>query len=414
MGSMIVLALLLLAGGVLSARAVRRSRHDRSPGYGRRRVQDVARTAVLLALSAQFLLVAFEVNCVVAVFVAPLLLGVSLLTWLVCDLIGRFIAHHAGTTLRGTMGDILRERSATLRERLRTVGAVVIPRDWSEIDLRRLAPDALLSFRTSASIYALLVVTIPLLAMLALITTMHLEGTEESAVLSVWVSFNALLVASCLAVTAMLTVALVAVLHVIRVLRVEVSYRRALTKLAAVIGLFSAMGVLAGALLPVVATSVGTEEMFSPQFVARLTSSSVLLEMSAGGAVLGFALGLVVAMNELCSAAENFVLRRLMVPAVFLLLLWAGPRVGISPRVVAEGILGGYRDMHGPTRPACSDPASPGLLADQGRLLEAIDRCSGIPILSDGWLWGIACALCMALILLRGRRDVLSASTEKA
>src|SRR5699024_503367 len=120
------------------------------------------------------------------------------------------------------------------------------PRDWSEIDLRRLAPEAVLSFRTSASVYALFVVTVPVLVMLAFVATMHLEGTAGSVGVSVWVSFNALLIASCLAVTAITTVALVAVLHVIRVLRVEVSYRRALTTLATVIGLCSAMGALAG------------------------------------------------------------------------------------------------------------------------------------------------------------------------
>src|SRR5699024_7783997 len=196
-----------------------------------------------------------------------------------------------------------------------------------------------------------------------------------------------------------------------RVLRVEVSYRRALTTLATVIGLCSAMGALAGALLPVMATTTGLQEMFSPASVARLTSSAVLLEMSAGGAVLGFALGLVVALNDLFSAAENFVLRRLAVPTVFLALLWAGPWIGISPRAVTEDILGGYRTAHDGSVTACDAPAAPGLLADHGRVLEIIERCGGVEALSEAWLWGLACAVCVVLVLVRTRRDVLAAST---
>lgn len=414
MGSLIVFALVLFAGGFLSARAMLRDRHGPAVGRGRRRVQGAARTVVLFALGAQFLLVAFEVQSLIAALTAPLLLGLGVMTWLVCDVSSRFIARHGGLTLHGTLGAVSRERFSEWREWMRTIGSVLVPRDWSEIDLRRLAPEAVLSFRTSASVYALFVVTVPVLVMLAFVATMHLEGTAGSVGVSVWVSFNALLIASCLAVTAITTVALVAVFHVIRVLRVEVSYRRALTTLATVIGLCSAMGALAGALLPVMATTTGLQEMFTPASVARLTSSAVLLEMSAGGAVLGFALGLVVALNDLCSAAENFVLRRLAVPVVFLALLWAGPQFGISPRAVGERILGSYRDMHGDSGPACDDPAPPSLLADQGRMLEVIDRCTGLPILSDWWMWGIACALCAALVLVRTRRDVLTPPTGTA
>src|SRR5699024_11469435 len=123
-----------------------------------------------------------------------------------------------------------------------------------------------------------------------------------------------------------------------RVLRVEVSYRRALTTLATVIGLCSAMGALAGALLPVMATTTGLQEMFTPASVARLTSSAVLLEMSAGGAVLGFALGLVVALNDLSRAADHFALRRLAVPTVLLALLGARARLGGRPRRAPEHI----------------------------------------------------------------------------
>jgi len=365
----------------------------------------------MFALAAQFLLVAFDVQSVVATLAVPLLLGLGAMTWLIGEAIGRFITHNGGTTFFSTLGSVSRERFSTWKERLQRTGAVIIPRDWSEIDLRRLAPEAVLSFRTSASVYVLLVATVTVLMMLALVAMMHLEETAGSVGISVWVSFNALVAASCLAATAMATVVMIALLHIVRVLRFEVSYRRALTSLAAVIGVCSAVGVLAGALLPVVGTTPILKEMFPPASVARLTSSAVLLEMSAGGAVLGFALGLVVALNDLFRAAENFVLRRLAVPTVFLALLWAGPWIGISPRTVTEDILDRYRTAHDGSGPACDARATPHLLADHGRVLEFLERCGGFEALSNAWLWGLACAVCVVLVLVRTRRDVLATST---
>src|SRR5699024_2317283 len=135
MGSLIMFALAFVVGGTFSVRALLRDGVGPEAGRVRRRVQGPARTVVMFALAAQFLLVAFDVQSVVATLAVPLLLGLGVMTWLIGEEIGRFITHHGGKTFFSTLCSVSRERFSTWTERLQRTAAVIIARDWSEIDL---------------------------------------------------------------------------------------------------------------------------------------------------------------------------------------------------------------------------------------------------------------------------------------
>lgn len=271
-----------------------------------------------LALSLLFIAAPFSWSHVMVIS-----LGLVLLTWLVgisfnwlCN-----YADESGTvTLAKTLTEVSIKLGQTLWQRLLTVGRIIAPskESWKEIRFHSSWLDFVSAFKIYAWIYLLLLVTSLGFALIGGVASVRSVEGIFGETLSVVIGFNALLIICILTVAAILTLFLCALLQRIAKLEFRFSYRNALGHLSSCIGYGTLAGFFGAALTPITTAAF---QLSSPNSVQAL-SHSVLLELPALGAVVGYFVGLVVAMVSLVQQSTNLIYSFVLVPMIFFLTIF--------------------------------------------------------------------------------------------
>ncbi len=204
-------------------------------------------------------------------------------------------------------------------------------------------------------------------------------------VFSLVVGYNSFLVLSSLTVAAAFVVIAAAVLRYLEIIRFPLKYGDSFRTLASYVGYGTAFGLFAAAIAPVLSSlpifGVGATDV--DEGMSALTPS-MLIELPAVGAVLGYAVGLLALSRNFLENASNVVYRRLVAPTLFIITVSLLPFMGLSASQVSTRIVGG--DDVEPGIAECSGRIEDDLASmSDGQAMDLIQNCGSGDYIVD-WL----------------------------
>lgn len=274
---------------------------------------------------------------------------------------------------------------------------VVMPTGWREVRIGFHVLDRLLDPVAGVRGYLLGLVLLPVFIALAFAWMLSTGSNADRNVIGAIVGYNALVIASCLTAGLIITVVVMVVLTYARVLVVELDLRRVFTTIAAWIGTASAIGAVTAALLPLLGAFVPGYS-FSASASQGILTPSVLVDVPAGFAVVGYAGGILHATVEICRGARNLIVWRVAAPAVFVLALLGLVKIGLGPFGILAALIA---PLSSPAVIGCADGEVSDHLGDAAWLIRAAEYCGDGRIYVDdqAFLWWVAvCATALVLV----------------
>lgn len=265
------------------------------------------------------------------VWVTVVLLVVGLVFW------GALIFTHRGYQEPG-------ER--TLKSRVQFAFRVALP-GWKDLDTQQFrSADKKDAGRisTALNIGAVLVVIPGVALVLTASIIMNINSSETSDFISHAVGYYALLVATCWTLTYLVTISLVVLFQIIRGNGRDLTVSRAAVSVGTWAGFGAAGGVFVGALVPliVVPLASGHYDLLGVSLLDSV-SPSLLLDISAAGAVFGFLLGEVVSLVSISAGESNLYLKAVAAPLVFASSATLLGQVGFTPGKLSDVLGAEYR-----------------------------------------------------------------------
>lgn len=282
------------------------------------------------------------------------------------------------------------------------------------------------SIKVFFRLYGLALTLLPLVLAVTTVSYTRTEDASIRALQSVVFGYNALLVAAFVTTALVGTLALVSVLRVLGVFRFRLLWLRMLKLLAASVGIGTACGAFTGALVPAVElywVSSGSVSLGLESILARV-SPQLMLEIPAWGAIVGYVIGCATAIAWATDRGVSSIVRRLVLPGLFIMCVYMLLVVEFSPRHMFA------RLSEAVTRSSESRNWSCAVIENQPMGSEAIDvetgvvyfsRCNPSVILADGPLgWGIVSVVVFAVVAIwfsercrKGKRvETLAAEAE--
>lgn len=173
---------------------------------------------------------------------------------------------------------------------------------------------------------------------------MNIRGSEQSDFLSHAIGFYILLIATCWTVCYILTIALVSLVQVVRGNGRELTLAAVANSLGTWAGLGAAGGVFVGALIPLVVVPLarGEWEKLGVSLLDAI-SPTLLLDISAAGAVFGFLVGEIVSLVSISEGEQNLYLKACAPPIVFAGVASALGALGLTPGKLAHELANEYK-----------------------------------------------------------------------
>lgn len=209
-------------------------------------------------------------------------------------------------------------------------------------------------------------------ALLAVFITASLSGGTGAmqTLQATYFGYHAFAMISCLTAATILALVIMVILRYSRIFAIRLDIRGASIRTAEATGYGTAVGFVTAALLPVTLRMVPAQaDKMSLAFTPRL-----LVDAPAAGAVIGYGVGLILAVVTVGRPAENLVYRRLAAPALTIGCLYWLSTVGISPHSILRHLIDPIPNV---TMEQCSDQYVAVKLEDSAWLLKAIQDCSG-------------------------------------
>lgn len=236
--------------------------------------------------------------------------------------------------------------SRDLSTRLRFAMQVALP-GWKSLDTSQFQNEdrrAASRISTALNIGAGLVVIPGVALVLGASIIMNINSSETSDFVSHAVGFYTLLVATCWTVTYLVTISLVVFFQIMRGNGSELTVTRAAVSVGTWAGFGAAGGVFVGALVPliVVPLSSGHYELLGISLLDSV-SPTLLLDISAAGAVFGFLLGEIVSLVSISAGEQNLYLKAVAAPLVFATVATLLGLVGLTPGKLASVLASEYK-----------------------------------------------------------------------
>lgn len=271
------------------------------------------------------------VSTIVLVWAAVFLLVVGIIFWV--SLIFTHGAHRGAT-------------SRDLSTRLRFAMKVALP-SWKSLDTTQLRNEdrkAASRISMALNIGAALVVIPGVALVLGASIIMNINSNETSDFVSHAVGFYTLLVATCWTVAYLVTISLVVLFQIMRGNGSELTVTRAAISVGTWAGFGAAGGVFVGALVPLIVVPLASShyEILGISLLDSV-SPSLLLDISAAGAVFGFLLGEIVSLVSISAGEENLYLKAIAAPLVFATVGTILGLVGLTPGKLATILAAEYK-----------------------------------------------------------------------
>lgn len=300
------------------------------------------------------------------------LLGVSGIGFLVARAVRRLHRSRSATGL--STGRYL---SATIRRwgrdtliAARRCARIVAPSGWSELRIGFDALDRILTPGTMVRGYVLAVLASPLLFAVSIVWMMSASNGAPRVVLAAVVGYNALAVVSIVTMGLLLCVILLVVLTYCGVLDIQLDIRRTFMTVVGWIGIASAIGAGTAALLPIMNFAMPLPALGGG---TGTVAPSVLVDVPAGFAVVGYALGVAHASVDVGRRATNLVLRRFTAPLILGLVVTAMVATGAGPSAILAALLAPFAAA---PSTACDQSAVESHANEPAWILRAVEACA--------------------------------------
>lgn len=373
---------------VLALQAIRRFKNpDSAVPRVLQLLFDAARIVALSAFIAMILLVAIPDTAGVPGLVCTLLF---LLTFFALYPLGglRKRAVRAETpyeTLATLLADTARAGARRVRRFVISVGRAISPssRSWAEVWIPRSLGDDLLSVRSFFWVYFwLLALAFGLVLPTSLLALGNLPGAT-GALMRASIGFNALFAVSIFTITSLALLLLTVFLRRFGLARFAIDFQRHLKSVAAYIGYGTLAGVIAAALTPLMTAIL--RQPSSPAI-----SPSMLIELPAIGAVIGYLAGLGALALTLGRGSSNLLYRSFLFPGLFVTLLFCIFSAGLSPEMLYQQLIVGKIDPAEIPATVCSTKEPDTILQEhldnELWLLALTERCGKLALLSGNFL----------------------------
>ncbi|MGP9729104.1 hypothetical protein [Glutamicibacter sp. AOP3-A1-12] len=222
---------------------------------------------------------------------------------------------------------------------------------------------------------------VPLSLLGMFITFNNMSGVSE-AISKAMIGYNSLFVISIFTLATLGVIILVSVAQYLEVLRFQVSIKKALTDLATVVGYGTLAGVIGAALLPL--TSGFLNQSTSQHSGALLPS--VLVDLPASGAILGYLFGIIRIILNFGIQSTNHFYSHFLMPSLFAILLYVLYRIGLNFELLYSFSVDNEITLKElPMDASTSDEGAIMVqenIADPSWILAAAERC-GVPVLMN-------------------------------
>lgn len=249
----------------------------------------------------------------------------------------RGVQRNGGVPIRSLPLRWARRTAARTRTTLRRGNRIIAPHGWGELNIGPHSLGRLLEPRALVRAHLVGLIFLPVLVAILLAWVVESRPHLSRATLGAEIGYNGLAIASCLTTTLVLTILFMAVLTYSRALIVGLDLRATVRAIAEGTGIGTAAGLLTAALVPAAGFLLTIHDDESAPLTPR-----ILVDIPAASAIIGVTIGLFVSLTRMCHKAENLVVRRLVAPLVFIVILVSMTRIGFSPanilRTLAEGV----------------------------------------------------------------------------
>lgn len=234
----------------------------------------------------------------------------------------------------------------TLKSRIQFALEVALP-GWKDLDTQQFRNEDKKDagrISTALNIGAVLVVIPGVALVLAASIIMNINSSETSDFISHAVGYYTLLVATCWTLTYLVTISLVVLFQIVRGNGRDLTVSRAAVSVGTWAGFGAAGGVFVGALVPLIVVPLahGHYDLLGVSLLDSV-SPSLLLDISAAGAVFGFLLGEVVSLVSISAGEENLYLKAVAAPLVFATGATLLGQVGLTPGKLSDVLGSEYR-----------------------------------------------------------------------
>lgn len=294
---------------------------------------------------------------------AAALVGAGIIAWVL------FIRarHRAAPKSAAPPGVALAHHHQTLRERIQIAARIAGP-DWESVDTPTLAAEeAEEASRTNLLLVAgAFVILIPgILLLLATSIFINVRGSTASDFAAKTLGYYILLVATSWTIIYVVTIAFVAVQQVLREQGRDLSISKMTVTVGTWAGMGAAGGVFVGALIPVIVLIIprGPFEFMDITLLDSI-SPSLLLDISAAGAVFGFLVGEIISLVDLADGEENLFVKTVLPPFVFGVAATVLGIAGLRPGALSSQLAREYQQgvLAGIAKPL--DPLTTGIDGD--------------------------------------------------
>lgn len=327
---------------------------------------------------------------------------------------------HGG--IRGLLREELRQKMLGPTQFFKNASRIIAPEpsSWKEVWAPRGLSKNVLSFGTFLFGYVGLILMSVLLAILGLLVSLGSMPGPEGVLIKAAAGFNALFVVSIFTIASLCVVSAMALLRHLGVVRFEIKVSDAMKSLATWVGYGTLSGVIGAALSPVIFAAF---HQTTSQYSGALLPS-VLIDLPACGAVLGYLLGLLVIVLSLGRGASNLLYRHLLVPTLFALSLVALYHLGLTPELLFHQLITNKVDLAQIPYDVCSvaetDIRVRDRLLDPTWLLAVMEECGTVTVISGKALvqfalWGVGIVAILKFIggLRLGVRNLESSELRR-
>lgn len=280
----------------------------------------------------------------------------------------------------------------------------VAPTGWSELQLGVGTLDRVVAPRTLLLVYVAGLAVLPIV--LAVVFTYAVRGgsAAEQRILSAVFGYNALFVVSCLTAATLVCVLILIFMRFTKILLINLDVARAFRAVATWTGYGTAAGAITAAMLPVVNAVVPlSASSVLETDLAAVINPDLLIDLPAAGAVVGYGIGLTVAIVTVCRNAQNLIIRRILSPLLFILIIGGLRYAGLDPERLFTMVANSAAASLGSIRVDCSSEASlSAFVADLGEapwVLHVLAACN-IPFMIGGQIFVAAVCIFVSLLAL--------------
>lgn len=285
------------------------------------------------------------------------------------------------------------------------------PGSGADISFRVRSIDRLLSAGTFIRGYLLVFPVAIVLALIVVIATLLNPGDEIAPLFSVIVGYNALFNVSLMTLIVFFSTGICMVMRYAGIIRFPLHLDEMPRRIATSVGYGTLLGFLIASLIPFVSAifqslSPGIELTYVP---------SLLIEIPALSAVLGYYWGLILTIISLAKGSRSLLYRYVVVPGFTMLLIYMSSAWVLSPDFLAQMLTAGTQyDM---SEDICRAPIesyqAQNILADPLWLLLVIEGCNDTSVIMSGasfavthiLLLGIASACAFVVNLSRRKKE---------